>query len=136
MTIRNYFCQCQNIFNLIYFTQLTPLKYPDRISTPSPEPIKKRARYTSVRQSVPPPPTTRIHHQKHQNSYKHHHQKLHGHNSTSRSHGLQFVPKDTSLSTIAEESGSYHSGSIPHMERSISQVSTLYYQEQKLKFLV
>jgi len=101
------------------------LKYTDRISTPSPEPIKKRARYTSIRQSVPPPPSNRTHHHQQQNRHRHHHQQHQGNNSLSRPHGgLHYIPRDGSLSTIAEESGSYHSTSIPHVETTKSQVSS------------
>ncbi|XP_022167571.1 protein patched isoform X2 [Myzus persicae] len=101
--------------------EIKPLKYTDRISTPSPEPIKKRARYTSIRQSVPPPPSNRTHHHQQQNRHRHH-QQHQGNNGLSRSHGgLHYVPRDGSLSTIAEESGSYHSASIPHVETTKSQ---------------
>lgn len=101
------------------------MKYADRISTPSPEPIKKRARYTSIRQSVPPPPSNRTHHHQQQNHHRHHQQQHQG-NSSSRAHGgLHYVPRDGSLSTIAEESGSYHSASIAHMEKTKSQVSSI-----------
>lgn len=100
------------------------MKYADRISTPSPEPIKKRTRYTSVRKSVPPPSSNRTHHHQ-QNHHRHHNQQQQGSNSSSRSHQLQYAPRDGSLSTIAEESGSYHSASSTHLERTKSQVSTL-----------
>lgn len=98
---------------LLYYNicllQIIPLKYADRISTPSPEPIKKRVRYTSIRQSVPPPLSNRSHHQ--QNHHKNHHQKQ----------GKKFTRR--SLSTIAEESGSYHSTSLNNVETNKSQVS-------------
>ncbi|KAL4119130.1 hypothetical protein QTP88_011981 [Uroleucon formosanum] len=116
---------CLPVFLSIYGPppEIKPLKYTDRISTPSPEPIKKRARYTSIRQSVPPPPSNRTHHQQ-QNRHRHHHQQHQGNNSLSRSHGgLHYIPRDGSLSTIAEESGSYHSASIPHVETTKSQQS-------------
>lgn len=100
------------------------MKHADRISTPSPEPIKKRTRYTSVRKSVPPPSSSnRTHH--HQQNHHRHHQQQQGNNSSSRSHQLHYAPRDGSLSTIAEESGSYHSASLTHLERTKSQASTL-----------
>lgn len=116
---------CLPVFLFMYGPppEIKPLKYADRISTPSPEPIKKRARYTSIRQSVPPPPSNRTHHHQQQNHHRHHHQQHHG-NSLSRAHGgLHYAPRDGSLSTIAEESGSYHSASIAHMEKTKSQQS-------------
>lgn len=36
--------------------EVRPLKYPDRMCTPSPEPIKKPRRSSSCRQAPPPPP--------------------------------------------------------------------------------
>lgn len=102
------------------------MKYADRISTPSPEPIKKRTRYTSVRKSIPPLSSNRTPHHHQQNHHRHHHQQQQGSsNSSSRSHQLQYAPRDGSLSTIAEESGSYHSASLTNLERTKSQVSTL-----------
>ncbi|XP_050432015.1 protein patched isoform X2 [Adelges cooleyi] len=104
--------------------EIKPLKYADRISTPSPEPIKKRARYTSVRQSVPPPLSSRSHHgHQQQHHHKHHHQQQQNNTGSSKLHGLHFAPRDGSLSTIAEESGSYHSASMAQLERSKSQMS-------------
>lgn len=35
------------------------------------------------------------------------------------------MPRDSSLSTISEESGSFHSGSLHHMETTKSQVNTV-----------
>ncbi|XP_025196368.1 protein patched isoform X2 [Melanaphis sacchari] len=114
---------CLPVFLFMYGPppEIKPLKYTDRISTPSPEPIKKRARYTSIRQSVPPPPSNRTHYHQQQNHHRHH-QQHQGNNSLSRAHsGLHYVPRDGSLSTIAEESGSYHSASIAHIETNKSQ---------------
>lgn len=107
-----------------------PLKYPDRISTPSPEPVKKRARYTSIRQSVPPPPYTRTHHSQKNSRPKNsprrsNSQKQQGSKNNGNYHRTRYMPRDSSLSTIAEESGSVHSASIPHMETTKSQVNTI-----------
>lgn len=111
----------------MHFIQIKPLKYIDRISTPSPEPMKKKNRYTSVRQSIPPPsPTSRTHHHKQQNHRKLNLQQQGSINNLSHSRGLQqYILSDGSLSTIAEESGSYHSASIANMETTRSQVSMI-----------
>lgn len=108
------------------FTQIKPLKYPDRISTPSPEPVKKRTRYTSIRQSVPPPPSTRTHHNQKNSRPKNNPRRSNSQKQQgSKTIRTRYMPRDSSLSTIAEESGSFHSGSLPHMETTKSQVNTI-----------
>lgn len=83
------------------------MKYADRISTPSPEPLKKRSRYTSIRQPFPPPPSNRSNKQ----------------NQNKSKQGKKFTRR--SLSTIAEESGSYHSASLNNVEITKSHVSEI-----------
>lgn len=102
--------------------------YADRINTPSPEPVKKHTRYTSIRKSVPPPPSNRSHHYHHHHHHQQHNKNRHHHNQHKEhkdesSSKLQYAPREGSLSTIAEESGSYHSASPVHLEKNKSQVS-------------
>lgn len=108
------------------------MKDDNRLGTPSPEPTKKRARYTSVRQFIPPPPppSTRIHSQSH---HRHHpHKSSRNSSNSSRSQPLLLM-RDLSLSTIAEESGSYQSASAVNMERSVSQVGTMDFKQIEIE---
>lgn len=75
---------------------------------------------------MPPQLSSRSHHHQ-QNHHRHHNQQQSGNReNSSHSHGRHnYVAREGSLSTIAEESGSYHSTSNVHMETTKSQVSTL-----------
>lgn len=109
------------------------MKYPDRISTPSPEPPIKRKNKRQIMHYnhhilpvLAPPRYLREDYQqqlKVQEEYRRRRKQQKKNNSSRKRR--RYMPREGSLSTIPEESGSYRSSSIgTHMEAK-SHVSTV-----------
>lgn len=119
------------------------MKHPERLNTPSPSPPIKRRRsknkimhYNHERRPVLAPPRyfSEEYQRRQQLKKKHkqHYRQQQKNKNLSRSH-RHYMPRDGSLSTIPEESGSYRSASTAsigsHMEtnpRNV-QVSTIHF---------